>query len=271
MLAGGEMSHQKTIDAIVAHVTGSDGAKALFLSGSHAKGTGDAWSDIDFVLVAEPGPSDAIAAIWREAVLTWAEIVLWRDRIVRPMLINAITADWTRIDVVILTLAQFQNQTQDQVKPLWDPDDLYGSLSPRSTVQPASPDRFAYDVDEFLRIFGLLHLVVGREEYLNGVLGLFYLRNLLVDLLVAETGVPDRGGILHLNRLITAEQKELLHSLPPLVAEKEALIEAYLAYAAVYLPQAKARCADLGVPWPDAFEEATWTRLARDVGVDRPD
>ena len=106
----------------------------------------------------------------------------------------------------------------------------------------------------------------GREEYLNGVLGLFHLRNLLVELLIAETAVPDRGGVLHLNRLITDAQKALLRDLPPPIPERRALIDAHVAYAQAYMPLAKARATHLGLTWPQAFEDATWRKLERDVG-----
>ncbi len=36
--------------------------RALFLGGGHAKGRADAYSDIDFVLVAEEGGTNAVAA-----------------------------------------------------------------------------------------------------------------------------------------------------------------------------------------------------------------
>ena len=123
---------------------------------------------------------------------------------------------------------------------------------------------------EFIRILGLLHLAAGREEYINGVLGVFHLRNLLVDLLVEETNAPNRGGILHLNRLITDEQKSLLASLPPAVPNRDAMISAHLAYAKAYLPRARKRALRLGVEWPERFEAATWVQLCKALSIERP-
>lgn len=63
--------------------------------------------------------------------------------------------------------------------------------------------KFIYQIEEFIRILCLLHLAAGRAEYINGVLGVYHLRNLLIDLMIEETNAPNRGGVLHLNRLIT--------------------------------------------------------------------
>ncbi|MGR3511838.1 MAG: nucleotidyltransferase domain-containing protein [Paracoccaceae bacterium] len=264
------MSHETIIRTISDALSDAPGIRALFLSGSYGTGLADAYSDIDFVLVAEEGATDAVADIWRAAVERTGEIVLWWDRLTVPVLINAITADWTRTDVLILKPDQMGRYTQSTLKPVFDHDDLYASLD-AETPKPA-PDvkRFRYQVEEFIRILGLLHLAIGREEYLNGVLGVSLLRSKLVDLLIDETDAPHRGGILHLNRLITPEQKALLMSMPPAVPEREPLIAAHMAYAAAFLPRARARAAQLGMDWPERFEAATWAQLGKTLAVEKP-
>lgn len=263
------MTQEETIRTIVDSTRDVPGLRALFLSGSYGTGTEDAYSDIDFVLVAEDGAGDAVAAQWRNAVERTGEIVLWWDRTTVPVLINAITADWMRTDVVILKPDQLAAQTRDRLKPLFDHDGLYEGLRP--TVPNAEPSaaKFLYQVEEFIRILGLLDLAVGREEYINGVLGVFHLRNMLVDLMVAETAVPNRGGLLHLNRLLTAEQRDVLLSMPPPLMEREGMIAAHLAYAEAYLPRAKARAAALDVDWPQRFEDVTWEKLRETLGIER--
>ena len=245
--------------------------RALLLSGSFGNGRADAWSDIDFLLVSDEGPSDAVAALWRDAVERTGEVVLWWDRTVRLALINAITADWTRIDVVILKPEQVGAQVQAGLKPLFDHDRLYEHLPAEAPPRRPSPAHLRHQIEEFIRVLGLLHLAAGREEYINGVAGIFHLRSKLIDLLVEETAAPDRGGALHLNRLLTDEQKVLLTALPPPVAERDAMIAAHLAYAEAYLPRARRYAAARGVDWPERFEVATWEKLGRDLGIERPD
>lgn len=264
------MTHADVIETLTAATRDVPGLRALFLSGSYGTGTQDAHSDIDFVLVAEDGATDAVAALWRDAVARTGEIVLWWDRTTVPVLINAITADWTRTDVVILKPEQMKAHAQNRLQPLFDHDGIYETL-PVETPQPhPNPKRFRYQVEEVIRILGLLDLAAGRGEYINGVLGVFHLRDKLVELMIAETAVPNRGGLLHLNRLLTAEQRAVLTDLPPPVATRDGMIAAHMAYAAAYLPRARGRASSIGVDWPERFEEVTWEKLRQTLGLERP-
>ena len=189
------MKHREVIQIITDAIRNVSGIRALFLSGSYGNGMVDEYSDIDFVMVAEEGASDGVAEIWREAVAKNGDIVLWWDRTNVPVLINAITEDWTRTDVIILKPNQMGSHTQSSLKPLFDYDNIYSDLAEIAPKRGPNMKKFRYQVEEFIRIVGLLHLAAGREEYINGVLGVFHLRNLLVDLLIEETDAPNRGGI----------------------------------------------------------------------------
>ncbi len=261
------MTHSDVIQSISDATCNMSGVRALFLSGSYGNGMADEYSDIDFVMVSEDGASDAVAEIWREAVETTGEIVLWWDRNTRRSLINAIMDDWTRIDVIIVKPGQTEGMYQSDLNVLFDHDAIYENLSETADIKGPNPKRLEYQFNEFIKILGLLYLVVGRGEYINGVVGLFHLRNLLVDLLIEETAAPNRGGALHLNRLITDEQKELLLSMPSPVPERNALIDAHLAFADAYLPRARAMAERLGMDWPERFEAATWRKLNEALSI----
>ncbi|WP_265515710.1 nucleotidyltransferase domain-containing protein [Nitratireductor luteus] len=264
------MEPATAIEAITGELKDEPGIRALFLSGSYGAGLEDAYSDIDFLMVAADGPTDEVARLWHKAVSRTGEIVLWWDRLVRPVLINAITRDWSRTDVVILKPDQMGRQAKDGLKVLFDHDRIFDTLPASSKTTGPDPRRMKYQFEEFIRILGLLPLAMGREEYLNGVLGVFHLRNLLVDLLIEETGAPHRGGALHLNRLITDEQKEVLASLPPPVPTRDMLIAAHMAYAAAYLPRARKLAKLWEIDWPERFEAVTWERLKEALEIEPP-
>lgn len=264
------MDHQDVIAKIRAALIDCPPIQSLFLSGSYGNGLADAYSDIDFVLVAEQGATDEIAALWKSAIEQTGEIVLWWDRSTVPVLINAITDDWTRTDVLILKPDQLGAQAQSLLKPVFDHRDYYATLLAAPKEAGPQAGKFKYQVENFIRILGLLHLAAGREEYINGVLGVFHLRNSLVELLIEETNAPNRGGVLHLNRLITPEQRKVLTDLPPAVPERDAMISAHLAYAKVFLPRARLRAKETGMEWPERFEAATWARLQQSLGIECP-
>ncbi|MDO6732165.1 nucleotidyltransferase domain-containing protein [Marinovum sp. 2_MG-2023] len=264
------MQSEHVIEAISNALCDHSAVRGLFLSGSFGNGRADAYSDIDFVLVSEHGPTDEVAGAWKTAVERTGDIVMCWDRSPRPALINAITADWTRTDVIILKPEQFAAHSQASLRPLFDHDGLYGQLPKEQLRRQTSPAHLFRQIEEFIRILGLLHLAAGREEYINGVAGIFHLRTKLIELLVEETAAPDRGGALHLNRLLTDEQKALLTALPAPVAEREAMIATHLAYAKAYLPRARTLAKQRGVDWPERFEAATWEKLNQALDVERP-
>ncbi len=264
------MKPERVIETIRNTLCDHSAVRGLFLSGSFGNGRADAYSDIDFVLVSEDGPTDEVAGAWKAAVARTGDIVMWRDRNTRPALINAITADWTRTDVVILKPEQFTGQNQASLRPLFDHDGLFDQLPKDQPQLKASPARLFRQIEEFIRILGLLHLAAGREEYITGVAGIFHLRTILIDLLVEETAAPDRGGALHLNRLLTDEQKALITALPAPVPERDAMIASHLAYAKAYLPRARQLAGRRGVEWPERFEAATWAKLHQSLGIARP-
>lgn len=264
------MDNATAINVIAHALKDKPDVRALFLSGSYGAGLDDAYSDIDFVAVVADSPPDAFASLWREAVSQTGEIVLWWDRQVKPTLINAITAEWLRIDVQIVTPAGIVHHPRNGLKVLFDHDRIHEALPASSGMIAPSPQRLTWQFEEFIRILGLLPLAMGRHEYLNSVTGAFHLRNLLVDLFIEETAAPHRGGALHLNRLITPEQKDVLASLPPLTPNREAIVPAYLAYAAAYLPRARRLAQTWGVAWPERLERAMWARLRTELGIEPP-
>lgn len=241
--------------------------RALFLSGSHGTGTADAYSDIDFVLVTQDGATDAIAALWKRTLSQFGDLVLWRDRNVAPTLINAILSPATRIDLLILAPDQLARHTQDSLHVLIDRDGIFDTLPASAPALQLDRRRHTYQFEEFIRVLGLVTLVVGREEYINGVTGLMHLRRLLIDLLIAKANIPYRGGALTLNRRLTAEQRDLLTSLPALIPTREGVIDAHRAYASAYLHRARAFASANDIPWPDAFEDATLTHIGQAIDL----
>ncbi|MBX3536070.1 MAG: hypothetical protein KF735_00415 [Chelatococcus sp.] len=264
------MNNATAITTITRALEDKPDIRALFLGGSYGVGLEDAYSDLDFIAVTASGPTDAFASLWHEAVSQTGEIVLWWDRQVKPMLINAVTADWLRVDVQIVTPAQTAQLTRGSLKALFDHDRIYDDLAPTLAVSEPNLRRLQWQFEEFIRILGLLPLAMGRHEYINAVTGTFHLRNLLIDLLIEETAAPNRGGALHLNRLITREQRDLLEALPALTPSREAVVPAYLAYATAYLPRARRFAQSLGIEWPGRLEEAMWARLKNELAIERP-
>lgn len=156
------------------------------------------------------------------------------------------------------------------MRPLFDRSGIYETLP--EDLPPATPDpkRVSYLIHEFIRVLGLMTVGIGREEYVTLVKGSALLRDLLTDLMLEECPLPDRGGALHLSRLLKTDQMALLEALPYPGPKREALIEAHIAIAEAFFPMARRLAIQLSVEWPHRFEAATRQHLATELGIEFP-
>jgi Streptomycin adenylyltransferase len=254
--------HQPTVIAAVAKALEPDERiRALLLAGSFGRGTADAYSDVDLLAVAGKADHEAIAADWRSRLETVGPVVHFQR--LGGLVLHAVLADWTRVDLHVVPPEAMASQAQDKLKPLFDRDGLYAGL-PATRPDPG-PDRrrVAATISEFIRVLGLSQVADGRREYELGVLGYSMLRRMLADILVAEMGKGDTGGILHLGRIIDGERMAILTGLPSPAATRDSVLAANNAVARIFFPRAKALAAKLAIDWPQAFQDATRTVLTR--------
>jgi hypothetical protein len=244
------------------------GIRALFLAGSHGSGKADAYSDIDFVALAEEGDHAAVASAWKALVESIAPVVFWQERRMSWTLLNAVTEDWLRCDLTIFQPGALRGRARDTVKPLIDRGGFYDALP--ATLSPAQPNanHVQYLINEFIRVLGLLPVGIGRGEYVVGVTGTGLLRDMLIQLLTEEVPMPDKGGALHLSRVLPEADMRLLEGLPYPRPDRAAIIAANLATARAFFPRARALAERLGLSWPTAFEEATRRNLQRIFGAE---
>jgi hypothetical protein len=226
--------------------------RAAWLTGSIAEGRGDAQSDLDLRL-AVAGEVD-----WRELVDRISPTVLAR-KLPGPgpdVVVTCITPEWVRFDLVIVSTDR--PAASGAMKTVLDRDGLTARLPPGPPPRAADG---AFLAEEFLRVLGLSEVIAGREEWLVGTDGVWLLRRMLIDLMLLDQA---RGGVKRLNPFLTAEQRHLLESLPPIAPTRDAVIGGSFAIARAFLPLARER---LGETYPTALEAATLAHLERSLGI----
>lgn len=260
------MDQQGLIEAITARMADKETVLGLFLSGSFGRGTADEWSDVDLVALADLADHAALAREWRDTLASITPIVFWQELPRGGTLINAISEEWLRCDLIITTPDNFGRRAKNTVKPLVDRHARYDTLP--DSLPPRQPDAstVSYLIHEFIRMLGLMPVGLGRREYMTMVLGVGMLRGHLETLLMQDVTEPDPGGMLHQSRLLPAEQMRMLAALPYPDAKREALIDANFAMARAFMPRARAMADRLGLVWPEAFEAATRRRLEATLG-----
>ncbi|HEY7781714.1 MAG TPA: hypothetical protein VIC85_16050 [Ktedonobacterales bacterium] len=254
-------------------LAGDERVWALWLTGSLAAGTGDAWSDVDLRAAIH---ADAFAALrdgtrrWRDLVETVAPVV-WARRWPGPpdeLILGAITTKYVRFDLVLQSADDLRPRHLVAARALFDKDGLAERLT--LTVPEARDPLAALPevVDEFIRLVGMLPIVVGRDDVPIGMEGQMGLHGLLIALLLMEGGI-DRmaSGKRHVAALLDAEQRAVLASVPTLAPTMASVVEGRLAYARIFLPRARRLMAAHGLTYPQAFEDTTRAHLVATLGV----
>lgn len=255
---------QLIIDRTMAVIGADPRVASLWLSGSLGAGSGDQWSDVDFVVgVNPPATPELVADEYRGNLDAIADVV----HSIRPFprLISAVARDWSRFDLLFMADDDLARQDGSRLEPLFSHPGATHPATGRS-ADASAPFDVESAVREFLRIIGLGPGVVAREHFLVAIEGMHLLRNLCLDLMLAESGRSRReSSPKRLETLLTEEQRAVLGALPPLSADRESIERFQAAVWRLFIPRARSFGVLRGVPWPSDFEAATlaWVKSSQ--------
>ncbi|WP_333807734.1 hypothetical protein, partial [Phenylobacterium sp.] len=193
----------------------------LWLSGSLGQGGGDDYSDVDVIARVGDPPASRIGREYAERADEIVPVVLvnllFGDRV-----LNVVTRTWERFDILFVEPPELQMYDSARLTQIFNRGASGPPMQVRFAYQP-SPETILKIVNEFLRVLGLFPVAVGRGEWLLAQAGMELLRRLTIDLMLEENrlSTADRGGALHLNTLLTTEQRQALEGLPAVTADRD--------------------------------------------------
>jgi hypothetical protein len=234
---------------------------AAFLGGSFADGTADAYSDVDLHVVVE----DDTTYRWTD--LANAIALMVHTKSIHGIVGGyAITEDWQHLDVVVHARAGFEATLG--CRPLFDRAGLLPVESKPRPSQHGEPYFPAEAVNFYFYLLGNLCVVLGRGELALAMNGAIARRDIgLVPLMLAENGVRKTDGNKRQNPYLTAEQRAVLDSLPPLSADPASIIAFDRAVALEVIARGRALAAATGAVWPADFERATCAYVDRELNM----
>jgi predicted nucleotidyltransferase len=259
-------AQKSLIDSITRVLSADTRIESAWLSGSFGRGEADEWSDVDVTVVASDRTFDQTVGTYANDLSAIANVVYMN--VISGRIVNAVTDGWARFDLTFLKPAEFARAT-GPMTPLFNRN----PAGPKPLAPPPyspSAQRVTGIVSEYLRILGLSPVVLGRGEYFVALDGVGYMRRLTIDLFLEEAGINQaaRGGALHLNRLLTEDQRRALAATPPIDATRESVIAAQEHLTHLFLPAARALARKTGAAWPSSFEEATRQTLEKNLGLE---
>lgn len=263
---GRKIVDQRDLIAAVRAPMDIEAIRGLFLAGSYGRDTADEWSDVDLVAVVATDQERMVADHWRAALQQITPIVFWNELQRGVIVLNAISEEWLRCDLSIVTQKDFGKRAKNTIKPLIDRDGIYETLP--DSLPPKEPDAATvrYVIHEFIRMLGLMPVVAGRGEYVTMVQGIGMMRDHLVTLLMQGVTEPDPGGMLHMSKLLSPEQMDVLDFVCFPGPDRDTLIGANIKMARMFFPAARYWATRLDIAWPSEFEEATRRRLEKTLG-----
>ena len=262
------MNQNGLIEKITQVLQKNDLVKGVWLAGSFGRGDADGFSDIDVVVLVDDDKVEFVFSTFQHKTGDISPVLF--SKVLQPSkTINVITPEWLRFDLTFVSKPQLVKMSGSNLKVLFDADGISSSIPALQEMQSSmKPEALTDIANEFLRVIGLMPVVMGRGELAVGQTGSNFLREMLIKIMVHENDPQLVRGALSLSRSLKKDQMEILKSLPPIAAEKDAIMRVNKVIAENFLPRARGLAKRIGAVWPEEFEQGTLKHLRDKLGLD---
>lgn len=243
-----------------------DRIRAAWVAGSYAAGTADAYSDLDLHAVITDDAVDWFRDHWRSVAIGITGPAVLADPIPNVLGGLVITPDWRHLDLVLYPVSGLSVDPAAPRKVLFDHDRLLPAPTPvPDPFAPGAPHFPTATVNLFWYFLGNLPVTVGRGEVIVALGGVQALRDLLVELMLAERGIRRSGGRKRLNPFLSDEQRSILEAIPPADARVPAIVAAIRVITDDFLVRGRRLAESVDAEWPHPLVEATLDHLDRNL------
>ena len=255
--------YHRHFDRILEVVRPDERIRGLWLSGSLARGTADAGSDLDLVLAVRDDDFDAFAEGWRDWMARITPVLLAKELPRSKVIIYALTEDLCRIDAVVEPVSRVATSPHRRRLAVIDRDGL-DRMVPEPEPGPG-PDRSKITamITEFWRIQANFPAMInGRKDLLCANVGVHGSAQMLYDLFV-ETNQPlPPMGVKQFTSRLQPDQAEVLLGLPVCApGDRRLLIEADLAVCEAMATAGRAAAERVGADYPERIAAAVQAHL----------
>ena len=252
-----EPPYSSLFDRLVATFLDDERVRAMWLSGSIARGAADVVSDLDVLIAVADDALDAFAAEWREWLAKVTPTVIARPLPFLPGSLYSVTPERARLDVVVESASATATTMFRSRVMVFDRDGLDAQVPDAVPGPGPSADRIGQLIEEFFRDYGMFPVGVAREDWLLGLEAIHFLRGLLYQLFLEENAPLAPTGVKQWSSKLTPRQRDVLLALPTGRPEAVAIVEDHEQVARAFVVEARRVAADHGVAWPDELDRCT--------------
>ena len=220
-------SYRPIFDRLLAVCEGDERIRALWLSGSLAKGTADGGSDLDILLAIRDSDFDEFAACWWEWLATITPTLLARELPFARGSFYSTTTGCERLDVVCEPVSKLSASPHRYRRVVFDRDGLDAAVPAPEPAAGPDLDRLRWTVEEFFRIEAIAPFMLNqRRDYLVVVNGVQSLQRMLYEVFVECNQPQPPMGVKQWSARLTLEQRQILAALPVAAPERDSIVVA---------------------------------------------
>jgi len=235
--------------------------RAMWLSGSLARGDADAGSDLDLLVAVRDDAVEEFARGWREWLARITPTVIARPLPFLPGSFYSVTPGRERLDVVVEPVSKLGSSFFRTRRLVFDRDGLDARIPAAQPPPGPSRERIGFLIEEFFRDYGMSDVVAARRDLLLGNEATHLVRSLLYQLFCEANAPLAPRGVKQWSAKLTAAQRELLERLPTGGSDFAAMLAAHEAVSQAFAASARKIAAAHGVVWPEELEAATRRHL----------
>ena len=232
--------------------------RALWLSGSLARGVADIGSDLDVIVTISDDARAEFAERWRDWLATITPTLIAKPLPFAPGSFYSTTVDGCRLDVVVESVSELPESPHRRRLRVFDRD----CLSVPEPAAAAGPDheKLLDLVVEFLRQQAIFPAaVVARRDWLLGVEGVHHARLMLYQLFVESNQPLPPMGVKQWSSKLGADQRRVLEALPAVSPQPQSVIDGMRATRAAFVTVGRETATRCGVDWPERLQRAIFT------------
>ncbi len=253
------------IQSITEYLQSIPRIKAAWLGGSYGRGDQDEFSDFDFFVYTNDAES-----VFRKicAEIPKRPDVIFAKTLPGAPILNSITQDWERFDISVQTEEKLSHHAREQIRILFDRNNVAVRIPENSLAPKPDPKKILQDTtEEFIRILGLLPVVVGREDYVIAQKGVQFMKDMLTTIMKLRAADDTFRGALSLRLALLPEDYDILFRAPPVTATRESILALNAYLAPEFLKRARILYAEHGLEWPERFVSATLKNIENKTGL----
>lgn len=251
----------------VCTICGSDERiRGLWLSGSLARGSADAGSDLDLLVALADDAYDGFVSDWRNWLDSVTPTLLAKQISRSTLIFTALTPQMCRIDATFERVGQLPQSPYRTRITVIDRDGLDALIPQRVDGPGPDRDKIAMIISEFWRVQAIFPFMINeRKDLLAARSGVELSVRMLYDVFVESNQPLPPMGVKQFSSRLTSDQRAVLEAVPAFGADAGSLIMAELWACDVMATRGRAAAERVGVEYPADLATAVREFLGRTV------